>query len=99
MVSRARVPGGYYTLLYDAPMVRGRAVVICVVSSQTPAANLPQGAVVLIVVGQVLIAFETIRKGSGRSGLLAFLTREVANVLLRNFPTLEAITSIFINPL
>jgi hypothetical protein len=79
-------------------MMRGGAVIMCMVSSETPATDLPQGAVIFIVVRQVLIAFKTIWERGGRSGSFTFLTREEANASLRNCPTLEAVTTIFIYP-
>ena len=51
----------------DAPgegtlVVGSGAVIMGVVSGEAPAANLPQGAVVFIMVGGLLIAFETVRE-------------------------------------
>jgi hypothetical protein len=40
--------------------MRGRAVVMHMVNGKTPATDLPQGAVVFIVVRQVLIALEAV---------------------------------------
>jgi hypothetical protein len=55
-----RVPGGYHAFAYNASMVGNRAIIVCVVSGKTPATNLPQGAVVLIVVRRILVAFKAI---------------------------------------
>jgi hypothetical protein len=92
------MPGRDYTFPHDASMVRSGAVIMHMVSSETPATDLPQGTVVLIVVRQVFIAFEAVREGSGRSGLLALLTRKEAKASLRDCLTFETVTSIFINP-
>jgi hypothetical protein len=51
ILAQTRVPRGDYAFLHNASVVRSGAVVVCVVSSETPATDLPQGAVVLIVVG------------------------------------------------
>jgi hypothetical protein len=80
-------------------MMRSRAVIMHMVSGKTPSANLPQGTIVFIVIGRVLVTFEAVWEGSGRSGPLTFLTRKVANVSLRNCSTFEAVTTIFIDPL
>jgi hypothetical protein len=80
-------------------MVRSRAVIMHMVSGETPTTNLPQRAVVLIVVGQILIAFEAVWEGSGGPGPLTFLAREEVKLLLQNCSTLEAVATIFIDPL
>jgi hypothetical protein len=82
VLAHTRMPGGDHTFLYNTSMVRGRAVIMHMVSSKTPAANLPQGAVIFIVVGQVLVAFEAIWEGGGRPRPLMLLTRKEANVSL-----------------
>jgi hypothetical protein len=51
ILAHARMPGGDHAFLHDASMMRGGAVVMCMISSKTPAANLPQGAVIFVVVG------------------------------------------------
>jgi hypothetical protein len=80
-------------------MVRSGAVVMRMVSSEAPTTDLPQRAVVLVVVGRVLIAFEAVREGGGRPRPLTFLTRKEAKVPLWNFPTLKTVAAVFINPL
>jgi hypothetical protein len=80
-------------------MVRGGAVIMGVVSGKAPATDFPQGAVVLVVVGRVLIAFEAVREGGGGPGPLAFLTWEEVEASLWHCPTLETVMSIFIGPL
>jgi hypothetical protein len=79
-------------------MMRGRAIIMRVVRSEAPAADLPQRAVVLIVIGRVLVAFEAVREGSGRPGPLAFLAREEAKASLRNCLAFETVAAIFVNP-
>jgi hypothetical protein len=97
--SHAGVPRGYHALAHDAPMVRSRAVIMHMVSGKTPVANLPQGTIVLVMVGQVLIAFETAWERGRGPRLLMFLTREEAKSSLWNCPTFKAIITIFIDPL
>jgi hypothetical protein len=99
VIPRARVPGGHHALVHDTLVVGGRALIVCVVSGKALATDFPQGAVILIVIGQVLITFEAVWERGERSRLLIFLAREKANVLLRNCLALEAVTSIFVNPL
>jgi hypothetical protein len=79
-------------------MMRGRAIIMRVVHSKAPAADLPQGAVVLIVIGRVLVAFETVRERGGRPGPLAFLAREEAKASLRNCPASETVAAVFVDP-
>jgi hypothetical protein len=45
------------------------------VSGETPTIDLPQRAIIFIVVGRVLVAFEAVWKGSRGPGLLALLAR------------------------
>jgi hypothetical protein len=79
-------------------MVRSGAVVMRMVGSEAPTTNLPQGAVVLIVVGRVFVTFETVWEGSGRSGPLALLTRKKAKAFLWNCLTFETVAAVFIDP-
>ena len=46
-------------------MVGGGAVVVGVVSGETPAANLPEWAVVFIMIGRLFVAFEAVGKWGG----------------------------------
>jgi hypothetical protein len=94
-----RMPGGYYAFMHDASVVRSGTVIVCVVSGETPMADLPQRAVIFIVVGRILIAFEAVWEGSRRPGLLTLLTREEVNASLQYCPTFEAVVPIFIDPL
>jgi hypothetical protein len=79
--------------------MRGRAIVMHMVSGEAPAANLPQGAVVLVVIRRVLIALEAVWERGGRPEPFTFLTREEANASLWNCPTFEAVATIFVDPL
>jgi hypothetical protein len=79
-------------------MMWGGAVVICMVSSKALATNLLQGAVVFVMVRQILITLEAVWEGGGRPRSLTLLTREEANVSLRNCPTFEAVVTIFVDP-
>jgi hypothetical protein len=79
-------------------MVRSRAIIMCVVSGKTPAADLPHRAVVLIMVGRVFVTFEAIREGSGRPRLLAFLARKESKAPLWNCSAFKTIAAILIYP-
>ena len=57
-----------------ALVVGSGAVVVSVVSGKTPPANLPQGAIVFVVVGGFLIAFEAIREWGRGARALAFVS-------------------------
>jgi hypothetical protein len=82
MVSSARVLGWHKAVLLSALMVRGGALVVRVVSGQTPVTNLPQGAVIFVVVWGHLIALKTIREWCGGFRLLLLLGRKGADVAL-----------------
>jgi hypothetical protein len=41
VLARARVPRGDHTFLHDASVVRGGAVVVCMISGKTPMTDLP----------------------------------------------------------
>ena len=72
---------------------------MCMVSSEAPTTDLPQRAIILVVVGRVFIALKAVREGSGRPGPLALLSRKEAEAPLRDCPTFETVTAIFIDPL
>jgi hypothetical protein len=74
VLAQAGVPRGDYAFLHDAPVVRGGAVIMHMVSSEAPATDFPQRTVVFIVIGRVLVAFKAVREGSGGSGSFALLT-------------------------
>jgi hypothetical protein len=63
-------------------MVRSGTVIVHMVSGKTSAANLPQGTVILVVIGRVLVAFEAVWERGRRPGLFTFLTREEVNASL-----------------
>ena len=71
------------------------AVVMGVVSGETPTANLPKWAVIFVMVGRLLITFEAVGEWGGRSTALAFLGGQMANASLGYSATLEAVSSIF----
>ena len=64
-LSRARVPRRDDAPGEGALVVGSGTVIVGMVSSETPAANLPKWAVVLIVIGRLLVALETIGEWSG----------------------------------
>jgi hypothetical protein len=41
VLTRIRVPRRDHVFLHDASVVRGRAVIVCMISGKTPATNLP----------------------------------------------------------
>jgi hypothetical protein len=79
-------------------MMRSRAIVMHMVGGEAPVADLPQRAIVFVMIGRVLVAFEAVREGSGRPGPLAFLTREEAKASLWNCSTFKAVVAIFVDP-
>ena len=56
-----------------ALMVRGGAIVMRMVSGEAPSTDLPQRAVVFVVVGGLLVAFETVREWGGGTRALALV--------------------------
>jgi hypothetical protein len=84
VVSRARVPRWHKTVLLSALVVRGGALVVRVISGQTPVTNLPQWAVIFIVVGGLLVAVKAVREWSGRFFALTFLGGKGVDAVLWN---------------
>jgi hypothetical protein len=82
VLARTGVPRGDYALPHDASMMRGRTVIMRMVSSEAPATDLPQGAVVFVMIRRVLIAFKAIREGGGRPRPFAFLSQKEAETPL-----------------
>ena len=60
VLASAWVPRGHDAPGKGALVVGSGAVVVGVVSGETPAANLPEWAVVFIMIGRLFVAFETI---------------------------------------
>ena len=56
VVAGAVVPRGNDAPVFDTLMMRGGAVVVRMICGQTPATNLPQGAVTFIVVWGLFVA-------------------------------------------
>jgi hypothetical protein len=77
-----RVPRRYHTFVHNASVVRSGAIIMHVVSSETLATDLPQRAVIFVMIGRVLIALEAVWEGSRRPRLLTFLARKEANASL-----------------
>jgi hypothetical protein len=78
--------------------MRGGTIVMCMVSSEAPTTDLPQRAVILIVVGRVFVALKAVREGSGRPRPLALLSRKEVEASLWNCPTFKTVATIFVNP-
>jgi hypothetical protein len=93
-----RMPGGDYTFPHDTSVMRGRAIVMRVVGGEAPAADLPQRAVILVMIGRVLVAFEAIRERSGRPGPLTFLTREETKASLWDCLAFKTVVAVFVDP-
>jgi hypothetical protein len=79
-------------------MVRGGTVIVRMISSEAPATDLPQWAVILVVVRRVLITLKAVREGGGRPRPLTLLPRKEVKASLRDCSTLEAVASIFVDP-
>ena len=77
-----------------ALVVRSGAVVVSMISGEAPTTNLPQGAVIFIVVGGVLVAFEIVGEWGGGARDLALVSGQVVNASLWYSTTLEAVSSI-----
>ena len=56
MVASAVVPRGDDAPVFDALMMRGGAVVVCVICGQTPATNLPQRTVAFVMIWGFFVA-------------------------------------------
>jgi len=61
-IPKIGVDGGDCAKLGIALLMGNVAVIVCVLSAKTPAARLPERALLLYVIGMRLIALETIRK-------------------------------------
>jgi hypothetical protein len=98
MVSRAGVPGRHEAVPLLALVVRGGALVMRVVSGQTPAANLPQRTVVFVVVGGVFVTVKAVREWSGGFLALTLLSGKVADAVLGNRTTFSTVPTFTFAP-
>jgi hypothetical protein len=98
MVPGTGVPGRHETVPLLALVVRGRTLIVRVTNGQTPMTNLPQWAVVFVVVGGILIAVKAVREWSGGFFTLTFLGGEVANAVLWNCTTFPAVLTFAFAP-
>jgi hypothetical protein len=95
MVPGARVPRRHEAVPLLTLVVRSGALIVRVVSGQTSAANLPQRAVVLVMVGGLFVTVKAVGKWSGGFLALMLLSGKVANAVLWNrmtFPAVPAFT-------
>ena len=69
----AWVPGGHNAPGEGALVVGSGAIVVGVVSGETPAANLPEWAVVFVMIGRLFVTLEAVREWSGRARALALV--------------------------
>ena len=76
------VPRGNDTPGEGALVMRGGTVIVSMVGGEAPAANLPQRAVIFIVVGGLLVTFEAVREWGGGVRALALVSGQVANASL-----------------
>jgi hypothetical protein len=51
ILAHTRMPGRDHAFPHNAPVVRSEAVIMCVISSKTPAADLLQETVIFVMVG------------------------------------------------
>jgi hypothetical protein len=98
MIPRARVPRWHKTVPLFALVVRGGALVVRVISGQTPVTNLPQGAVIFVVVGGLFVTVKAIGEWCGGPFALAFLSGEVVNAVLWNGTAFSAIPTFAFAP-
>ena len=85
--------------LLGAGLVGGGALIVCVVNSEAPAANLPQRTIVLIMVRGLFVAVKAI--GIRGRGLftLALGARERANTILADCTALHTVPTFSWGPL
>ena len=69
----AWVPREHDTPSGGALVVRGGAVVMGVISGETPSANLPEWAIVFVMVWGLLVTFEAVGEWSGGAGAFALM--------------------------
>ena len=70
----AWVPRGHDAPGEGALVVGSGTIVVGMVSGETPAANLPEWAVVFVMVGRLLVAFEAVGEWSGGARTLALVS-------------------------
>ena len=70
----AWVPRGNNAPSKDALVMRSAAVIVGMVSGEAPMANLPQRAVVFVMVGGLLIALETVGEWGGGARALVLVS-------------------------
>ena len=85
--------------LLSAGLVGSGALIVCVVDSETPVANLPQGAVILVVVRGLFVAMKTVRVGGRGLLMLALGAREGADVFFADCTALQAVSAFSWGPL
>jgi hypothetical protein len=98
MVSGTRVPRWHEAVPLLALVMRGGALVVRVTSGQAPTTNLPQWAVVFVVVGGLFVAMKAIGEWRGGLGTLTFLSGEVADAFLWDRTTFSAIPAFAFAP-
>jgi hypothetical protein len=98
MVSGTRVPRRHEAVPLLALVVRGGALVVRMTSGQTPATNLPQWAVVFVVVGGLLVTVKAIGKWCGGLGALTFLGGKGADAVLWDRTACSAIPAFAFTP-
>jgi hypothetical protein len=98
MVPGARVPRWHEAVPLLTLVVRGGALVVRVTSGQTPTTNLPQWAVIFIVVGRLLVTVKAIGEWSGGLFALTFLGRKVANAVLWNCTAFSTVSTFAFAP-
>src|SRR5947208_13856687 len=82
VVPRVRVPRWYKAVLLLALVMRGGALVVRMFSGQALAADLPQGTVILVVVGELFIAVKAVGEWCGGLGTLTILGRKGTDMVV-----------------
>ena len=93
MVSGTRVPGRDKTTFLGAGLVRGGALIVRMVNGKTPAANLPQRTIVLIMVRGLFVAVKAVRIRGRGLFVFALGAREGANATFTDCTALHAIST------
>ena len=99
MVTSTEVPRRNNASILDTLVMRGGALVMHMVSSQTSVTDFPQGAVILVVVWGLLIALKAVGEWGRGLRTFALLSRKELKVLSFDSTTLKTVMSYSWGPL